>query len=370
MDVDVAAPPVEAPSAPEVESTVETSLADHEAQFGPSAQRNTQPTPTNGAAADTPVDDADTERDPGGRFRKRAQSHQATSKDVDQIAELTKRLRQAEADAGLKIEKQAGESDRAFSLRRQAEMAEAVRDARKATSTPVPTPAPQTRQQSAPIATQADGKPAPFAEPLPKPEDFATADDPATEYYRAIAGHEFRRQIHDAQQAILAQRQQQSQQEAIAKSHEIKAALDAKMAEFEKTTPDFQAALDKVNVPELNMPNVMIQAIVSDVDTAPKLMYYLATHPDDLEDAIAFAIPFADDLSAPSVALVRRRLNRYVRDIGVQKGAPPPAQQPILVAPRPPTPLGTGPLKTGDGPPSDESSLLEHEKYFGLRKRR
>jgi len=367
MDVEVAAPS----EAPAVEAPVETSLADHEAQFGPGAQRDPQSPPPNGAAAAAATDD-DADRDPGGRFRKRAQSQQATAKDVDQISELTRRWRQAEADAGIKIEKQLGESDRAFGLRRQVEMAEALRDARKASSAPPAAPQQQLQpyQQVAPAGTQPTNQPAPFAEPVPKPEDFATAEDPATEYYRAVAGHEFRRQIHDAQQMILAQRAQQSQHEAIAKSHEVKAALDAKIAEFEKTEPDFQAALDRVNVPELALPNVMIQAIASDVDTAPKLMYYLATHPEHLEDAIAFAIPFGDDLSAPSVALMRRRLNRYVRDIDVQKGASPPAQQPILVAPRPPTPLGTGPLKTGDEPPSDDdSSILNHEKYFGRKRR-
>jgi hypothetical protein len=87
--------------------------------------------------------------------------------------------------------------------------------------------------------------------------------------------------------------------------------------------------------------------------------------------AIGFAASL--DVSAPSVALLRRYLNRYTRatDATPQEstGAPKPAPS-VIVAPKPPTPVRTGPLKTGDDPPGDnDMSLANHEKFFGRKRR-
>ena len=366
MDVATEIPVVE-PTAPVEDGS--TSLSDHEAQFGPGATR--QPT-----AVEEAVETRDEgERDDKGRFVKppthRAQSHKAGAQDVEEIAAQTKRLRQAEQDAGIVApERKAGESDRAYNLRRQADIAEALRDAKKAKPAPV-APQPAQRVEHPRVAYQ----PQPFTKPKPKADQFANEDDPAEAYIDAIADWRIDKRLHEANEARLAQETQQSQQQQLAAAHATKAALDSRIAEFEKTTPDFWAKLAEVDVEELTMPNVMIQALASDVDNAPKLMYHLATHPDDLVDAIGYAMPFVDDLSSTTVALVRRRLNRYLSQaLGAtaqpSTGAPAPAPS-VTVAPRPPTPVRTGPLKTGDEPPGDDDSSIDsHEKHFGPKRRR
>ncbi len=358
MDVETLTPeqPVTAPAETPAEDS--GSLADHESQFGPESKR--QP----------PAD----EDAPAPKAPHRAQSHRATPNDVDDIAAQTKRLRQAEQDAGITApDKKQGESDRAYNLRRQADVAEALRDARKAGSRPAQNAppaalAPHQDTFSAPAARTLQ----PFGEPAPRPEAFQNADDPAEAYYRAIAAHEFRKQIWDAQQHLQAQHSEQSHREALAAAETRRLSLNAKISEYERTAPDFWQRLDEVE--DLKFPDLMGEAIARDVDNAPRLMYHLATHPDDLVDAIGYAASFADDFSESSVALVRRRLSRYLSSVqgaGSQTptGAPAPAPS-VTVAPRPPTPVRTGPLKTGDEPPGDDDSLADHEKYFGRKRRR
>ena len=370
MDVVAETPAVDMPSAAPVETTSEpeSSLADHEAQFGKQARREGFPaqdaSEESGETAAAGVD-----KDPAtGRFRQRAKSQHASAKDVDQIHEQTRRLRQAETALGLKIEKQPGESDRVFALRRQAEIAEAAVEARRPRSAPAPALVAQPRQEAAPAATPSGST---FDKPRPRAEDFANSQNPLDDYVDAVSDWRFEKKLHDAQQQILATRAQQTQADAIAKSEQLRNDLNSRLEAHAQTSPNFWAKLDKVDKPELALPHVLAQAIVSDLDTAPKIMEYLADHEDELEDAISFSAPFGDDLSPASVALVRRRLNRFLaRSNDVRKGASSPAPAPVLVAPRPPTPLGTGPLKTGDEPPGDDDmSIANHEKFYGRKRR-
>lgn len=359
MDVEVAQP-VAAPQAPTAPVETET-LADHEAQFGPGAKRDPQPAPTNGATTDAATEDADTERDAGGRFKQRAKSHQATPSDVEEIGQLTKRLRQAEADAGItKPDRNPGESDRAYSMRRQLALVEALRDAKRATAAPS-TPAPRTEPVAArPVSVQA----APFTTPRPKPEDFATADEPAEAYYEAIADWKFDKRIHEAQQALLAQRASESQAQIQQQHAERKAIVDGKIDAFVKAGhADWDEKLKSVE--DIPISDLLAHTIWTD-DNAPELMYYYATHPAELAELSLMTGGFTvDDQSA---ALLRRRL--HAQAIGAKTGAPPPVPAPVTVAPHPPTPVRTGPLKTGDEPPDDnDMSLANHEKHFGYKRR-
>ena len=365
--VETSTPAVEQPISTPPAVNPETSLADHEAEFAPGAKRTPKPEPTatGDPSAATADATADTDRDAGGRFRQRAKSQQASPKDVDEIAELTKRLRQAEADAGITApERRQGESDRAYSIRRQAEIAEALRDARRA---PKPAPTPQPRHEPAPVATEQPALPA-FSEKEPQPEDFADAANPLSAYTKALAGYEFRRQIHDAQQALITQRSAESQKAAIEAAHKHAATVQAKIDAFKVEHPDYDARIEAME--DLLLPDVLLETISTD-DNPPKIAYALACNPDELVDLIGFAA--ALDYSPQSVALLRRRLKRHASatDVPVKATlASNPVQRQVEVAPRPPTRVPTGPLKTGDEPPGDDDmSLANHERYFGPKRR-
>lgn len=114
---------------------------------------------------------SDDTRAPDGRFkRRRAASQQAEPDDVPLIHEYTKRLKAAEETAGKDIARKPGESERVYTLRRRAELAERLAAPPKAVEPPAPA------LQPAPVALQA-------RQPLP-------ATFPAYEAFIAIAGNE------------------------------------------------------------------------------------------------------------------------------------------------------------------------------------
>lgn len=359
MDV-VETAPVETPAAPPVDDG--GSLADHEAQFGAGAKREPVPARDTAEPGEAATPDRD---DTTGQFRKRAASQRGTSKDTDEIAALTKRLREAEGASGLIFERKPGESDRAFALRQRAEIAEALRDAKKAPKAE-PAAAPRHEPAAAPRHEPAVA-PSTFDKPRPKPQDFANADDPFDAYADALTDWKWDKKIHEAQQLYLAQQQASSQKAAEEYWTQHGQKVQADIDTFKKEHPDYDAKMDAIE--DLKLPDVLMEAI-STGDNPAKVAYALASNEDELLNLIGFSASLG--YSADSVALVRRRLQRHAQAIdaaAMPKGASPPAPAPVLVAPRPPTPLGTGPLKTGTDLPDDDSPLSAHEKAFGPKSR-
>jgi len=331
--------PTETP-APPVEDT--SSIADHEAQFGPAAKRQAKdpaetPREPSVAKSTTPRADEelarqareDGERDEKGQFKPRAEKQKASREDVPRIQELTRKLRDAERE----------------------------RDEWRQRST---APA----RETAPLTVAAQ----PFMKPEPKKEDFAMSDDPIADWMDARQDWRLEKKFHEAQQSIATKQQAESQRAALEHGNALKAQVEANIAEFKKSHPDYDEVLEAVE--DLKYPDNLGHVIVTS-DNPAKIAYYLGTHVDDYVAAIGFAASL--DMSESSVALLRRYLNRYSRATDAPPngatGAPKPAPS-VIVAPKPPTPVRTGPLKTGDEPPGDnDMSLANHEKFYGRKRR-
>lgn len=314
------------------------SLSDHERTFhgdGTSAavaEPQTEPAAepaTPAAAAET-----DAERDDKGRFTKprhRAQSQQASAEDVPRIRELTRRLREREAE---------------------------IASLRAATTASRP-PAPETAEPATP-AVAVSGFPTFdvwIADTANEGKTFEDFIDARTEWkYRALRASE-----RADEQRTSAQRDHQK-------------AVDAYRAQltddFYAAHPDFDEVVDGVQVSKVVERAVLL--------VGPQVAYYLAQHPEERE---ALTEETAIDPTSPAfpaaVAAMRRYLATLVapeqrasspsRQAAVSTGSAP-ARGPVSV-PRPPNPVRTAALRDGDQPPGDESSLADHEKAYWTRRR-
>lgn len=304
---------IEAP--PVVTEPAEDSIADHEKAFGKGA-----------AKEPPPVED---------KTRHRAKSQGATPADAPRIAELTKKWRDAE---------------------RRAEEAERRANARQ----------PETDRR-APDAAAERLTPQETAKPADKPswktfeeqigEKYPTWGDAQDAYVEAYVD------ARDAWKEAQGKKTQEERQQSSAQ-HAVLQSYSAKAQEYAKSTPDF---FDKMAAaaPILDgLPALLYQAIVRD-DNGPEIAYYLVTHPSDLDDMWLAA--HGKDVDDPSVAVLQRRLSHY-RVLAAATGSAAAPKRPI--APRPPNPVRTGPIQTGDEIPDDDSSLAAHEHAFGPKRRR
>lgn len=309
---EVTPPPTEAP--------VETSIADHAAQFGPVEAREpiSEPELIPGQSVQQP------------RERHRAKSQRAGAGDVPRIAELTKNWRT--------------EQDRVKQL--EAELA-------GYRAKPAAAP-PETAKPTA----KAEG----FSEPAPKLEDFANEDDPYTAYVLGKVRHANKQEAWEAKQAETAQQSQRQQTE---RQTQIDAGYATRLNDYIKTRPDFVEKFNAVaaEIPEL--PGLLIQAVKED-DNGPAHLYHLLTHPSDLDDMRL--LTYGKPVDEHSVALLRRRLSQLSRTQAVTTGSAVAIVPPSL-APRPPNPVRTGPMKTGDEPPGGDLSIADHAKHYGPKKR-
>jgi len=339
------------PVAPAVEDS--ESLADHEAQFGAEARRSQQ--------QDVDEDDGVDELP-----RARAKSQQAKPTDYDEIAAYTKRLREAETELGLSLERRQGESTRVYNLRRQAEIAEALREAKKAPAQPQPAAQPSTAVPN--LNTPRIALEASFSEVEPKQEDFALEDNPFAAWSRAVASYDRRKERFEERQAEAKQAAEVAERESVAQQERYARAHGERVTKFIESKPDFWQVVEKVN--DLGeIPPLLVQAIVRD-DKGPELMYYLAHHPDELSEMIL--ITDGKPVTDQAVALLRRRLT--ARDINVASNGATgalPLASPTRVIPRPPTPVRTGSIKTDTSEPQidEDHPLASHEKAFGPNSR-
>lgn len=318
MDTELVNAAIQTPPPGEVAppSTEEpVSLADHAAQFDP--KRPAEPTDT--VQAEGTSSQAE-------RPRHRAKSQQASAADVPRIAELTKKLREAERE----------------------------RDEWKSkVSTPPPV-----EPTKAPILE----KPTPAASAKPTWKQFE--DEIGTKYDSWAAAQDAYADARDAWKDAQG-KQAQSEQAFKASEEKLIQSYVTRAQETAKSVPDFfektgaaKAALDAA-------PELLTIAVITD-DKGPEIAYYLATHPETLAELSL--LTDGKSVTANSVALLQRRLSSY------RLPAAPIASAPVIPphtpAPRPPNAMRTAPMKTGDDLPAEGHSLAEHRRAFDPKRRR
>ncbi len=323
--------PVETSEQPD--TTPAESIADHAAQFGVSPRElaNT------GQFAD--------KRDDG---KRKAASQRATPEDVAEINRLTRELRETEQRLADK-DPDAAASPRIRTLKRQIA-------ALKALETPAPaakaeTPAPKaepTRTPAAPVKAETRAKP--------------TEDEIGTKYQTY---GEFVEDLADwkVEQRELAKQTEAQTREATEREQQLITTHQQRMTDFAGKTPDFHTVT--ASMMSQHLPGVLLAALVSD-DKGPENVYYLAQHPDILDELIL--LTDGKDVTDASVAVVQRRVRQYAQAATTGSAAVPP--KPTFNPPRPPNPVRTGPTKTADEPPGDGASIADHKRYFDPDKRR
>ena len=302
--------------APDSVTEPEPSLAEHEATFG------TIDRPPDPAAAAVPDDDtpaASRARDDQGKFikpvRHRATSQQAGPADVPRIAELTKRLRETEAE----------------------------RDALKARSAPTLEPAAAAAAPAAePTAGRAPTPASPAAAVKPKLDDFQEYGD----YVEALADWK----ISEARRQDRETYQKESEAAKLAESWRTR--VDGAKTKY----PDFEQVALKA--PTTIPQGSLVDAWILEHRSGADVLYSLQKDPAEL--ARILALPLFDQVEA--LSLLAQRLGQPAREPAVRTGAA--ATSSPKPAPRPPTPVRSGAMPAADEPPGDDASIASFEKFY------
>lgn len=323
MELEPAAPvfgesaPVEPPAA-----EAEPTLAEHEAEYKvrgrnesraadrPAAPAGTELAP--GSEGDAPDPDA---RDDKGRFkgqRHRAKSQQASAADAPRIAELTRKLREAET---------------------------ALTTERASRQTPAP---------AAQVAPQPPNVPRGTSEQPPQLKTFVAALQNGEDYDTAVQKHAEALADYKLDQR---DRQHEAKQAERAFFDGFKSRVEAATAKY----PDFKAvALDAPSrIPE----GSAIDRWIWEHKLGPDVLYHFQKNDGELTRVLA--LPLLEQIE--ELALLGQRLSTPAR----QRPA-----QPAAAAPRPPNPIRTAPAAPADEPPGDDISLAEHEKHYASKRRR
>ncbi len=293
----------------------ESSLADHEAAYGRSLDPALKP------------DEQTAVTEKREKIRHRAKSQQATPGDAPRIAELTRKLREAE--------------ERATALEQRAQPAPARAE-----------PAPVMRPPAPPVATGDKFEYPTYAEALAKtPElDYDAWQD---------AKDEARYQWRQARQEQATQTSQQEQ----AHRQSLTTYRDRATA-FAKDHADYDTILSKHEAEGITIPAPAYQVILTH-DNGPAMLYHLLSHPEQLAEM--HFLMAGKPATGETVAHATRWLSSRIQAAPTGSVVPTP---PVVTAPRPPNPVRTGALKTADEPPGADASLDEHEKAYGKRLRR
>jgi len=291
---DVQTPPPDAPDPPAPDS-----LAAHEAEYE--------------------------ERDDQGRFRPRhrAKSQQARAQDAPRIAELTRKLREAEA-----------ERDKWKAL-----------PPRPPELEPAP-PRSQPQAQQAPPTAKDD--------PEPKSDDFEDYTKFVTTHNRWAAREELRLERRQ-------ERERQQEQAKAQESYRLATSFAEKIQTARAEYPDFDAVA--LHAPSQIPRGSLIDAWIFEHASGAKVLYHLQKDPAEI--ARILRLPLLDQ--AEALTLLAQRLQPSSRAATVSTGAVPTLVS--APAPRPPTPVRTGPMRTATDLPSDDASLDEHEKFFHRARR-
>lgn len=340
MDTQIATPDA-ATLVPEPETPVlETpepaeSIADHAAQFNEPVETEIPKTPANtGQFAN---------RDP--EARRKAASQRATPEDVAEINRLTRELRETEQRLGDK-DPDATSSPRIRTLKRQLAALKAL----EAPASPV-----KTETRAEPKRAPEPRLAAPESEPEPSEEEIGTKYATYGDYVKATARWEYR-------QAQIAEAASRQQAEASDRVTALITDFQDRANAFAKTKPDYDAVTASIS--KVHLPGPLRAALVLD-DKGPEYVYYLAQHPDVLDDLIL--LTDGKDATDANVAVVQRRVRQHAQAATTGSATVP---KPTFNPPRPPNPVRTGPTKTADEPPGEGASIADHKRYYAADKRR
>lgn len=317
------------------------SLADHADAFGHETRRGRR-----GSTLPVVVAPEGEEGAPvvEGRERHRAKSQKAAPDDVNEIASLTKRLRDAETEAGFTTERKDGESERVYNLRKKAEHAEALRDARKlATAKPAPVAAAQAVALSD------------FKDPEPAIEDFKDNADPYSAWQRALSAWDRKKERFDEQQTVAKGSDEQRKQTAIANRNYAYKAFGERVIAYQALNKDYETVVKGADLPT---PPLLETALVGDPD-GPKFIHELAKNPRLFDEF--FLLTDGKPITVETVATTQRLLKSRMPAATTGSVATPVA----VTIPRPPNPVRTGNMRTPDKVPDDDGSLADHARAFG-----
>ena len=320
----------------------ESTLAEHEAQFTPQGRE---------------VRPAVEEKAPSPKERHRAKSQIASADDVETIKEYTKRLREAE-DA-ITIERKADESDRAYQLRKRAEIAEGRRDALN-TPAPAPVAMPRMPEPQVPVVVPAV-VPAAESKEFVKPNfeafKWGSADP---EYIEALTEWN----VKTALKAEATRRADEDRKTSEAtRAQHVAAAFRAEVAEAVKRHPDFEARALKAPT-RIPPGSIMDTWIMHRPKLGAEVLYYLQDPTHEPERARIHELDALAQIE--ELTLLGQRLT--LPSQAVTTGAAAMVRQNL--APPPPTPVRAGPTRAEDDVPDDTASVAEHEKFYGPHRRR
>jgi len=306
------------------------SLDAHEAAFSAGAKREKPAAPS----AEPAAKPESAERDETGKFKAkhRAKSQQASADDVPRIAELTRKLREAERE----------------------------RDEARRTTTQTQEPVREQPRASSAAAT------------------FPTWDE-----YVAIKGNEGKswEQYSDERtdwrydQRRAAERAEEAQQAETRSHREVVTKYLDQLEDARKAFADFDDIVGEHAEP-IPVSDVVGRAAL---EVGPRASYYLATHPEERE-ALSRDTAIAAD--TPGFKAAVAGVARYLKSLVAAEQRPSPSSRAAAAAtgsapmrgptllPKPPNPVRTGTVRSAEALPGDDAPLEEHERAFYRPSRR
>ncbi len=333
--------PVETPvaDAPIIEAPEPAaSISDHAAQYG---EPKAEPDEPRGPANTGQFANRDAES------RRKAASQRATPEDVAEINRLTRELRETEQRLGDK-DPDATSSPRIRTLKRQLA-------ALKALEAPAPAATPSRTEPTRTLEPRQTRTDATATRTKPTEDEIGTKYQTYGDYVEDLADWKA-----EQRETVAAQKREEA--ESTERRNSAISAHQQRMAAFAGTKADFRT----VTAPLMNqtLPPVLLAAILSD-DKGPESVYYLAQHPDALDELIL--LTEGKDVTDATVATVQRRVRQHAQAATTGSATVP---KPTFNPPRPPNPVRTGPTKTADEPPGEGSSIADHKRFYDPNKRR
>jgi hypothetical protein len=209
----------------------------------------------------------------------------------------------------------------------------------------------------APPAAPPPPVPGAFPDPEPQFADFMDKSaDPYAAHLRALTAWDRKREAFESAQAQATTAQQAHHQAQTARFEQAKSEYweRVKTAKAEKYQ-DWDAVTTGKPVTPL------VNAALFLLPNGEDATYFLAKNPDLLHELNlqSLSLPPTDI----SITLLHNRLSSRMA-AGTTGAAP---ARPVLVAPRPPTPVKTGPMRASvESPPGDDDDLSAHRAAYGV----
>ena len=317
-----------------------TSIADHAAQYNPSAlaeaaaPAEVEPV----AAVEKPLTaqqrrDKDTGQYATGRVRHRAKSQQASPEDVPRIRELSGKVSAAEA---------------------RATAAETELARLRASHAPAPQIAKAEARVEATAQTTSTDK-----EPDANDPKYAQNWQSYLNDHTRWAVRDERRQEIARETTAAAEKQQRETHAEILKN------FDSRWNAAKANHADFEAV---AGVPTRIPKGSAVDSFILMDDSGPEVLYYLQQHPDELDSLLRMPVW---PQQAKALSLLSQRVLPSSSVQAGTTGAVAGRDTKIVLPPKPPTPVRTEAQRTGNEPaPTDGSlSIAEHAKQFGGKRK-